>query len=202
MRRLLLFFIFVLGAFILLLNESSAQEISPENSSISQSPDLSEEKEATPPAFIEYNLAYPGILPDHPLYKLKVLRDKISVAFISNPRKKIDFYLLQADKGILAAAMLVDKNNILLAKETALKAEHNYTLLTYKLYLLGERGGLNETLFNRLRTASLKHQEVLASLIKRVKKDDRKEFQTVQEFSKRNWKSVEEYQNQPTDSSK
>lgn len=144
--------------------------------------------------FIKYNLAYPGMLPDNPLYKLKVLRDKISVGLISDPQKKIDFYLLQTNKGILAAAMLIDKKKIALAKETALKAEHNFTLITYQLWTLDEKP--NDAFFDKLKTASFKHQEVLNSLIKRVSSSEAKTFQTVIDFSKRNWQTIEEYKKQ------
>lgn len=147
----------------------------------------------TTPAIIKYDLAYPGILPDNPLYKLKVLRDKISVGLIADPKNKLEFYLLQADKGILAAAMLVDKKNIKLAKETALKAENNITLLTYNLWRLPKK--LDNAFYNKLKTASLKHQEVLVSLEKRVSNEDAKIFREVIEFSKRNWTTIENYQN-------
>lgn len=153
-----------------------------------------QDEKVTTQTFIKYDLAYPGILPDHPLYKLKVLRDKISVGLISDPQKKIDFYLLQTDKGILAMAMLVDKKKIELANETALKAEHNFTLLTYTLGALGKKP--DEAFFEKLKTASLKHQEVLNSIVKRVSKEDARKFQTVIDFSKRNWKTVDEYKNQ------
>src|SRR3989344_4236916 len=99
--------IFILILFILLLPLASntyAQGIL--NSSTSQTTSSS------------YQLAYPGILPDHPLYKLKVLRDKLIPLFISNPQKKVEFYLLQTDKGISATDILVKKGKIDLAKET------------------------------------------------------------------------------------
>ncbi len=143
------------------------------------------------PEFVKYDLAYPGILPDHPLYKLKVLRDKISFALISDPAKKIDLYLLKTDKEILATAMLIDKGKIDLAAQTALKAEHNFTLLTQEMHRLPKAP--KEELYKKLNTASLKHQEVLASLVKRVPKEKQETFLTVIDFSKRNWKSVEEY---------
>lgn len=143
------------------------------------------------PMFVKYDLAYPGILPDNPLYKLKVLRDKISLGLISQPQKKVDFYLLQADKGILATAMLVDKKKIDLAKETSLKAEHNFTLLANQLNALDKKP--DNAFFKKLENAALKHQEVLNSLVKRVSPADAKTFQTVVEFSKRNWQTVEEY---------
>lgn len=146
---------------------------------------------ASPSATIQYDLAFPGMLPDHPLYKLKVLRDKISLAFISDPQKKADLYLKQTDKGILAAAMLVDKNKIDLAQETALKAEHNFTLLTQQLWNLPKKPG--EAFFEKLKTAATKHQEVLTSLAKRVPDDKKETFNQVTEFSKRNVESIEEY---------
>lgn len=141
---------------------------------------------------VEYDLAYPGILPDHFLYKLKVLRDKLSVFLISDPKKKADFYLLQADKGILATAMLVDNNKIDLASETVLKAEHNYTLLTYELKKIHKKP--DAMYFQKLKTASLKHQEIFNSLLKRIPEDKQRVFNQVLEFSKRNLTTVEMYQ--------
>lgn len=155
---------------------------------------LANADEASPSAIINYDLAYPGILPDNPLYKLKVLRDKISIALITNPLKRIDFYLLQTDKGVLATAILVDKNKIKLAEETLLKAENNYTLLIREFGKLNEKP--NAAFFQKLQTASLKHQEVISSLIKRLPQDQRSVFETVLEFSKRNLNQVYKYQNQ------
>ena len=180
MKRVLLFFVFILSIF-LSSSVSHAKETGNQ--------DTLEVKQATSAAIIEYNLAYPGILPDHPLYKLKVFRDKISAALISDPNNKIDFYLLQTDKGILASAMLVDKGKVDLAMETALKAEHNYTLISKEV----EKISLTDDFSKKLHTASLKHQEVLSSLAKRVSKEQAKTFLTVSDFSKRNWQTIEEY---------
>lgn len=179
MNKFLIKIFFLTILIFLIVQSTSAQE---------------QENTLTPaptPTIIKYDLAYPGMLPDNPLYKLKMLRNRISLALLSDPRKKIDFYLLETDKGILATAMLVDKKKIELAKETALKAEHNFTLLTYQLGSLGKKP--NDAFFEKLKTASLKHQEVLNSLIKRVSPNDAKTFQTVIEFSKRNWQTIEEY---------
>ena len=176
MRKFLLIVTIVL--ILLTTNRAIAQELSPT---------------PTPtPEIIKYDLAFPGILPDNPLYKLKILRDKISASLISDPKKKVEYYLLQTDKGILASAILVDKNKVDLAKETALKAENNMTLLTYELGNLPNK--TNDPLFDKLKTASLKHQEVLRGLVKRVPEKDRNTFQTVIDFSKRNWKTIEDFQ--------
>lgn len=196
MKRTIVSLLLLSFLFLSLASNTFAKEIAEINDI---TPTLSPVGSSTA-TFIKYNLAYPGMLPDNPLYKLKVLRDKISVGLISDPQKKIDFYLLQTDKGILAAAMLIDKKKIALAKETALKAEHNFTLITYQLWTLDKKP--NDAFFDKLKTASLKHQEVLNSIVKRVSADDARKFQTVIDFSKRNWKTVEEYKNQleaPTD---
>lgn len=148
----------------------------------------------TPISYVQYDLAYPGMLPDNPLYKLKVLRNKFIAASIFNPLKKIDFYILQADKGILATAMLIDKNKIDLAQSTALKAENNFTLIAPQLYMLAKKP--NKDFFKRIETAGLKHQEVLMSIIKRIPKDKQKVFENVIDFSKRNLKTIEEYRTQ------
>lgn len=146
---------------------------------------------ATTSAKVQYDLAYPGILPDSPFYKLKVLRDRIEEALISDPKQKIQFYLLQTDKGILATAILIDKHEIALAKETALKAENNYSLITGQLSNLDRTSDLS--ILNKLETAALKHQEVLISIINRVPKKDQETFRTVLEFSKKNLQKVEEF---------
>lgn len=148
-------------------------------------------EESTQSAIIKYDLAYPGMLPDNPLYKLKVIRDRVTAALIADPYKKIDFYLLQTDKGILAGAMLVDKNKIKLAQETILKAENNYTLLTQQLYRFIEKP--DSSYFNKLKTAALKHQEVLNSLVKRVPSNERQIFKNVIYFSQENLKTIEDY---------
>ena len=140
--------------------------------------------------FINYDLAFPGILPDHPLYKLKVLRDKIAVMFILDPQEKIKFYLLQTDKGILAAAMLVEKGKIDLAAQTALKAEHNFTMISQVVGF--QRKKISDALIEQLEIAALKHQEVLLFMAQRVPEDKKTTFLTVVDFSKRNMQSIKE----------
>lgn len=183
-----LFLLFLIG----LLMEAILPKIPQKSFSQEATPTTSQENQtSSPSAIIKYNLAYPGILPDNSLYKLKVLRNKIIALVISDPRKRIDFYLLSTDKGILASAILVDKGKIDLAIRTALKAEHNYTLIGQEVYRIEQRP--DDSFFKKLQTASLKHQEVLLSLAKRVPNDQAKTFLTIVDFSKRNWKTIEEY---------
>jgi len=139
---------------------------------------------AQSPTPVKYDLPYPGILPDHPLYKLKVLRDKITTFLISDPTKKAQYHLLLADKRLVMARMLVDKDKIELAKETALKGENEYTLLVFMYKDINKKP--SKPLFNKLEKAAMKHQELLNEIVKKVSEKDKKTFETVIGFSKVN----------------
>ncbi len=58
---------------------------------------------------VEYVLPYPGILPDHPLFAIKTLRDWIFEQLITDPFRKTEFYILQADKRLSMALAFMDK---------------------------------------------------------------------------------------------
>lgn len=76
-----------------------------------------------------YQFPWPGILPDSPLYKLKVLRNKIIPRLIISPVKRIEFDLLMADKTLYAGKLLLEKGKVALAAETALKGENYFSIL-------------------------------------------------------------------------
>lgn len=131
-----------------------------------------------------YMLPYPGMLPDNPLYKIKVLRDKIVLGLLKDPEKQVEQLLLQTDKGIAMVPKLVEKGKTDLAKETAFKAEHNFTELTFVYKKTRTKPDM--ATYKKLNQAALKHQEVLSSILKKVDKEDQKEFQQVINFSKTN----------------
>jgi len=66
----------------------------------------------------EYILPYPGILPDHALYPLKLFRDRLLDIFIRDPQRKIEFDLLMADKRLNMGVFLAEKGKYELAAET------------------------------------------------------------------------------------
>lgn len=166
--------IFTLIVFVVLITTSSFAQAS------SSSPQ--------PAKTSRYTLPYPGILPDHPLYKLKVLRDKIIPFFISNPETKINFYLELTDKGLAATEALVDKGRIKLAEETALKAEHNYTLLTYEVKK--NKWNITKEKYEKLKQAALKHQGVLENIVDKVPDNEKEVFKSVLYFSQKNLEEI------------
>jgi len=148
---------------------------------------LAENNVSTSSANINYLLAWPGILPDNKLYKLKVLRDKIIRVFIKDPVKKIEYDLLLADKTINAANILNEKGNNKLAKETLYKGENNFTNLVddyRRAYWFHYK--IPKRLDDKIKQASLKHQEIISKMIVKASGDDKKSFEEVLEFSKRN----------------
>jgi hypothetical protein len=131
-----------------------------------------------------YMLPYPGILPDNPLYKIKLLRDKIWIAITKDPVKKSRLYLLFADKKIAAAKALAQKNEFTLARNIALKGENEFTELTF--YYKNNSIKPDTSFFTTLTLASQKHREVLEEIKALVPQEEKAIYTTIEEFSKRN----------------
>ena len=136
----------------------------------------------------EYLLPYPGMLPDHSLYKIKVLRDKIILLLIRDPIKKAAKHLQMADKELFAALKLVEKDKIALAQQTAFKAEHHMTRLVGEIQkaVYYSNREFPQDLAQRAHQAALKHQELLTGMMARAKEDEQEAFKTIKEFSIRN----------------
>lgn len=104
MRKSLFLGIFILF-FAFLFPLALAQETNPFAASAS-------------PAPVKYELPYPGLLPDHPLYIFKSIRDLLLRALISHPIKKVEFDLLMADKRLNMAIFLFQKQKTELGVKT------------------------------------------------------------------------------------
>jgi hypothetical protein len=74
---------------------------------------------------VDYTLPYPGLLPDHPFYFLKNVRDTIVQLLIADPVKKAEFYQLQADKSFATGMTLLQKKKDTMAF-ASLKQSHQY----------------------------------------------------------------------------
>lgn len=126
-----------------------------------------EEKTSTPAAKtkIEYVLPYPGILPDHSLYPLKMLRDRILGWFTADPFKKAEYNLLLADKRLNSGLFLWEKGKIDLAEETFSKGEKYLEQALDEVERAKKTGKDTNALMSRLSLATLKHQEVLNEVL-------------------------------------
>lgn len=128
---------------------------------------------------INYELPYPGLLPDSPLYFLRVIRDKTVSFLISDPKKKSEFDLLQADKRLNAGILLFDKNKIELAISTISKAENYFEQAIEKAREADKGGADISEIVNKLTDSSAKHMEVLSSLEKSSPKNFKSSFQSL-----------------------
>jgi len=113
---------------------------------------------------VDYSLAYPGILPDHFLYPLKMIRDRIWLFFTVDPLRKIDVLLLFADKRIGAAKALTEEGKVDLALTTATKAEKYLERAVSQEKLARERGKDTSGQRERLVKATFKHEELLLEM--------------------------------------
>lgn len=131
-------------------------------SNYSQSITLTDQK-------VAYELPYPGILPDHPLYPLKVTRDRVLEFFTRDNLKKANLYLLFSDKRLKMAEYLSKKGKNDLAVTTASKGE-KYALKIPLLLKSSKQQGVSpdQGLVERIRSSNKKHREVLETLLKEL----------------------------------
>lgn len=127
----------------------------------------------------EYQLPYPGLLPDHPLYFLKILRDRIIDFLVADTLKEAEFTLLSADKRLSMAHALVDKGKPELAESTASKGQ-NYLSRSIALVSKAKSEGKDVNAFTaKLRSSLDKHVDVLAELSGKTKNAVSERFATM-----------------------
>lgn len=113
---------------------------------------------------VNYTLPYPGMLPDHPLYFLKSIRDSIIGVLISDPIKKAEFHLLAADKQIASAQTLADKDKDALAQKSIENAKTNLNLALVEIQKAKTQKKDYIPLRDRIKAAALKHEEILENI--------------------------------------
>jgi len=113
---------------------------------------------------VNYELPYPGLLPDSPLYFLRAIRDRIVGLLISDPLKKAEFDLLQADKRLNAGIYLFNKGKISLAFSTVSKAENYFSQALDKVEEAKKQGENINDLEGKLKNAVKKHEREITIL--------------------------------------
>ena len=130
--------------------------------SVTPSPMMEASAEGIAQKKAEYVLPYPGILADHTLYFLKKFRDQILEKLISDPAKKVEFSVLQADKQLNAGIFLEAKGKMALAatmftEEAQFMKQAVATLATFKT----QGKAVPAYVLERLNTAITVHIEFL-----------------------------------------
>lgn len=116
------------------------------------------------PLRADYKLAYPGMLPDSPLYIIKTIRDRLVGILITGPVNKSFYFLLQADKRLLAGKMLVEKGNKDLGVTTIVGGEEYFSQAVNEAEEARKQGLDTSDLVSKLLVAVNKHGQVLESI--------------------------------------
>jgi hypothetical protein len=136
----------------------------------------------TPAPQVNYELPYPGLLPDSPLYFLRIIRDKTIDFLISDPLRKAEFDLLQADKRLNAGIYLFNsaKQNdkkMKLGLSTVSKAENYFEEALDKVGEAKMQGRNIDEVKGKLRNAVKKHQQELEYLTQKVSANFKQGFE-------------------------
>lgn len=132
---------------------------------------------SNPTGTSDYQLPYAGILPDNPLYVLKTLRDKLVSFLISNPLKKAEFDLLQADKRLSIGIVLAGEGKYELSETTISKGE-NYFGDAIKNIKVSKTQGvvIDPSLLRNMELSGKKHKEILGDLVLKTSGSLQKRF--------------------------
>jgi len=145
---------------------------------------------STIPTPVDYQLPYPGMLPDNPLYFLKVMRDNLTAFFLSKPIDKANFDLLQSDKNVQASYLIVTQQpgKTLLAFQTFSQAQDYFDQALTQAQNAKKQGYSTKDFAGKLSNANQKHEQILQALAQERHQSSsqtvQKEQDRVQTFTK------------------
>lgn len=117
---------------------------------------------------VKYELSYPGMLPDNPLYFIKTIRDAVVKFLISDPLKKAEFNVLTANKRAYAALLLAEKGKHELALETIGKSNNYLHEAVFSLSEVFEKKQDAGSVLDSLDKSVKKHHEVFSRQIEPI----------------------------------
>ena len=138
----------------------------------------------------DYYLPYPGILPDHPLYWLKMFRDKVLLFLTRKPVDRYERLLLYADKRVGAAEALIKGGKVELGVTTADKAEKYMEQAISELSVLAKEGKATPEMQDQVEKAAMKHLEVLEAVLDKVPDQSKPTLEQAIEKTKLNYEKV------------
>jgi len=129
--------------------------------------------EMTEEGEVMYELPYPGLLPGHYLYPLKMMRDRVVEWLTFDRDKKVELMILYADKRMAAAKVLLERGEEDLGVETGLKAmmyQERAISMIEEIKAEGENVGVWA---NRLERGTAKYRETWRGLVEKVSEKTR-----------------------------
>ncbi|EKD57907.1 MAG: hypothetical protein ACD_57C00104G0001 [uncultured bacterium] len=144
---------------------------------------------------LDYYLPYPGILPDHPLYWLKMVRDRIMLWTTRDPLQQFQRLLHYSDKRIGAAKALIEGGQPELGVTTATKAEKYLERAVNQYKKLDALGKINPETEEQLERAVEKHQELIEGFLLELPDQAKAGLGRVLETTRMSWKAVQDKKN-------
>ncbi len=124
---------------------------------------------------IDYDLPYPGILPDNLLYPIKIVRDNFWLGFTRSAMKKAEILLLFSDKKTSMAMALSKKAKWDKGSEMMMESEKDFKKMVTTLTLAKNQGTTPEDAFvQKIRLSNEKHREVIEDLLSNTPQGSRK----------------------------
>ena len=120
---------------------------------------------------VSYSLPYPGILPDNPLYKLKMMRDRVWDFLTTDPVGRSNLFLLYADKRLGAGRVLIEGGKESLGFSTLTKGEKYLEKALLEAEKAQKEGKNISGMVDKLKNAAAKHEEVLVELQSNLNSD-------------------------------
>lgn len=133
---------------------------------------------------VDYYLPYPGILPDHFIWPVKVLRDKLWLFVTADPMRKAQLLLLFADKRVGMARELIRGGKPALGVATAEKGGRYLLQAFEEQEMAAQKGADTGEFLEKLAKASLKHREELENMMLLAPDDAKPMIVKVIDFSK------------------
>lgn len=139
-----------------------------------------------------YELPYPGILPDSPLYFIKVARDRMISVLIQSPVKKSFYALLLSDKRLAAGQVLVDTGKTNLGVTTIVNGEDYFSEAVSLAEEAKKQKRDTSELWVKLSVAAVKHDEIISRLMPKVSGMEESRLESAYENSQKSRKRVQE----------
>lgn len=140
---------------------------------------------------INYQLPYGGsVLPDNPLWTVKALRDKVWFFITPSPIKKAELALLFSDKRLASARTLFVNKKSDLAISTLTKGEKYLEIAVNQESIARSEGYNTNEFLSLFAVASLKHRQVIESLMPLVPEAGRPIVIKSEDYSKNSFKAA------------
>lgn len=134
---------------------------------------------------VNYELAHPGrILPDSPLWFLKVTKDKVWLTLTPNKLRKAELNLLFADERLVASKILFEKGEYEVGTMILLKAQKYLEEASFLEEKCRAEGYDTREFLIRITMASLKHREEINDILVLAPGDARPEIVRMKDITR------------------